>query len=356
VVEINKYAARIMGLDPASLIGKKCYETICTESRATCPFFTRKAENITYETTVLMPSARRIHVLKSGHRYRVGATEYALETFKDITKLKRMEQEIRDYAENLERKVEQRTQELKQAQLHLIRSEKMAATGRLAASVAHEINNPIYGIRGCLESVLEEGNLSEDLKRFVGLSIKETDRISDLIRRMQNFHRHSRGERNEEDVNAVLTDVLMLSSKLLKEKNIEFKVCFESNLPRVPICTDEMKQVFLNLINNAVEAMPFGGELALSTASRGATVEIQFTDTGCGMTKEVKERIFDAFFTTKSAVKGVGLGLPVCWGIVRSHGGMIDVESTAGKGATFIVTLPALKMDSRLDAHGETNA
>lgn len=241
----------------------------------------------------------------------------------------------------LEQEGERRTNGLREVQLHLIQSEKLAATGRLAASLAHEINNPLSGIRGCLQAVLEEAAMGEDLRRFVKLAVKETDRISELVRRMEEFHWHARGERRPEDLRAVLREVLTLHHRLFKERKIRLQVCFASNLPPVRICTDEMKQVFLNLVKNAVEAMPRGGGLTVTAAGRGAVLEVRFSDTGFGMAEDVKERIFDAFFTTKHAVKGVGLGLPVCWGIVRGHGGRILVESEEGRGTTVIVVLPA---------------
>jgi signal transduction histidine kinase len=263
-----------------------------------------------------------------------------METFKDITRLKRMEKKIRDYADNLERKVEQRTAELKEAQRHLIQFEKLVATGRLAASIAHEINNPIYGIKGCLQTVLDEVTLSGDMREYVELSVKETDRISDLIRRLQKFQKRSRKKRSAEDINEVLKDILVMNNKYLQEHRITLQACFEPHLPKVMICEDEIKQVFINLINNAVEAMPRGGDLTIRTIRKRDTVEIHFKDTGQGMPKNVRERIFDAFFTTKSAVKGVGLGLFVCWGIVQGHGGQMVVQSQPKKGSSFIMILP----------------
>ncbi|MHC4946001.1 MAG: ATP-binding protein [Planctomycetota bacterium] len=341
--EVNKHAAEVLGVEPQSLIGRKCYETICAESRQSCPIFGQNEEVISYETKLPGPGTKDYPILKSVRRYRLGANEYTMETFKDITKLKRMEQKVRDYAENLEQKVEQRTAELKEAQLHIIQFEKLAATGRLAASIAHEINNPIYGIRGCLQSVKDETILPQDLKEYVKLSIKETDRISDLVKRMQELHKSSKTRRKLEDVSEVLKDILVLNNKFLQQKKIKLQACFEPNLPKVKICADEIKQVFINLVNNAVEAMPRGGNLTIKIVRTGEMVEILFTDTGAGIPKKLQERIFDAFFTTKSAVKGVGLGLPVCWGIMQNHGGELRVKSRRSRGSTFIMALPVAK-------------
>ncbi|MFH1999047.1 MAG: ATP-binding protein [Planctomycetota bacterium] len=343
IVEINKHASDLLGVEPQSLIGKKCYDTICTETKETCPIFSKGRDAISYETSLSSSLGESFPVLKSIRRYNLGSKSFTIETFKDIAHFKRMESKLLDYAENLERMVDQRTEELRKAQLYIVKFERLVAAGQLAASIAHEINNPIYGIRGCLQSVLEETELSQDLRHYVELSIQETDRISELIKGMQNFHKSSESSRRLEDVTAVLGDILVLYKKFLKDKKIDLHLNLEPRLPAVSICVDEIKQVFINLITNAAESMPKGGELTIKTLKKEDSVEVHFKDTGCGMTRDVRERIFDAFFTTKAAVKGVGLGLPVCWGIVQGHGGRLQVETTPDKGSTFILALPVAK-------------
>jgi len=347
IVEINKQAANLLGVDSQSLIGKKCYETICTESKESCPIYGKGRDAISYETRLSSLQGETFPVMKSIRRYNLGARDFTMETFKDIAHFKRMEAKLVDYAENLELRVDQRTEELRKAQLYIVKFERLVAAGQLAASIAHEINNPIYGIRGCLQSVLEETELNPDLKQYVELSIQETDRISELIKGMQNFHKTSKSSRKLEDVTDVLEDILVLYRKFLKDKKIVLLKEFESNLPKVSLCADEIKQVFINLITNAAESMPKGGKLKIKTFQKAGTIEIHFTDTGCGMTRDVRERIFDAFFTTKAAVKGVGLGLPVCWGIIQGHGGQMHVKSRSRKGSTFIMALPVAKKQKR---------
>ena len=342
VVEINRYATRMLGIRPEEVLGKKCYDTLCTCTKDACPVFAEDRDEDTFETDLPLKGGGSVHVLKSIRKYRLGKREFALESFKDITGLKRMEQKVRDYAENLERKVRQRTDQLQQVQSHLLQTEKLAAMGRLAASIAHEINSPIYGIRGCLESVLDEVDLPEDMAEFVALSVKETDRIAELIRSLQNLHRDTKGARREEDLGEILRDVMTLYGKFLSGKNIVAKLDLEPRLPLVRICADQIKQVIINLLNNAVESMPGGGILTLTTRLEDDHIKIRVKDTGQGMTREVQDRIFDAFFTTKNAVKGVGLGLPVCWGLVRDHGGRITTKSEPGKGAEFVVSLPVV--------------
>lgn len=343
IVEINKHAANLLGRNPKELIGKKCYETICSETRESCPIYGKGRDAISYETRLATKDGDSFPVLKSIRRYKLGDREYTMETFKDIAHFKRMEEKLLDYAENLEFMVDQRTEELRKAQLYISKFERLVVAGQLAASIAHEINNPIYGIRGCLQSVLEEAELEPDLKQYVELSIKETDRISDLIKGMQSFQKNSNSRRKREDVTAVLEEILVLYRKFLEEKKIVLHRDFEPSLPDVSICADEIKQVFINLLTNATESMPKGGRLAIKLFRKADTVEIHFSDTGCGMTPDVRDRIFDAFFTTKAAVKGVGLGLPVCWGIIQGHGGRLNVKSRSGRGSTFIISLPVAK-------------
>jgi len=347
VVEVNNYAAEMIGLKAEEIIGKKCYDTICRFKKSTCPVFTEGRDFITYEAILPTEEKDKNHVLKSVRKYSVGGHEYALETFKDISNLKQMEKKILDYAENLEIKVNTRTLELREAQRNLIQFEKLAATGRFAACMAHEINSPIFGIKGCLQSILEEAELKDDLKEFVEIAIAETDRISDLIMRMQNIDKESKGERKREDINKIVSDVALLYTKLKGDKNVNIETNLKKLLPETVVSADQIKQVFINLINNAIDAMPDGGDLTIISTKHGNMLEIKFTDTGCGITKKVQERIFDAFYTTKAVVKGVGLGLPMCWGIVRSHGGRILVNSKLGKGSTFTVALPIAQKEEK---------
>jgi len=230
--------------------------------------------------------------------------------------------------------------EKKKMEAALIQSERLAATGKLSASIAHEINNPLYGIRSCLNHVLgaEEGVVDH---QFVRLAIKETDRIADLIRNMKTFYLPNEGGAQKIDVNDMLRDVFILNRKYLEEHmvKLEFNPEGSCSIECVP---DQIKQLFINLIANAVEAMPDGGDLFVRTHSveHEGTVSIVFEDTGVGIASDDLPQIFDMFYSKKPMVKGVGLGLSVSYGIIKRHGGTIDVESIEGKGTTFTVILP----------------
>ncbi len=231
----------------------------------------------------------------------------------------------------------------------LVRSERLVAAGKLAASIAHEINNPLYGIRSCLSHILGVKDAGDVDMHFVRLALKETDRIATLIRNMKAFHSPSGGKLELADINEVLRDIFVLNRKYLEENRIELEFR-PGQVPGVRCVTDQIKQVFINLITNAVEAMPDGGTLTIETIpphDEKNMVEVLVSDTGVGIAEEDLQHIFDMFFTKKSEVKGVGLGLSVSYGIIKRHGGWIEVNSQLGKGSTFRVFIPVEALRDR---------
>lgn len=230
--------------------------------------------------------------------------------------------------------------EKKKMESALIQSERLAATGKLSASIAHEINNPLYGIRSCLNHVLNTKKDGIDYQ-FVRLAIKETDRIADLIRNMKTFYMPNEGGVEKVDIGETLRDVFILNRKYLEEHTVKLK--FKPDGAYYVECVpDQIKQVFINIINNAVEAMPSGGELrvVMGSCPENGTVSISFEDDGIGIPSDELSRVFEMFYSKKTMVKGVGLGLSVSYGIIKRHGGAIEVASEVGKGSTFTVTLP----------------
>lgn len=221
----------------------------------------------------------------------------------------------------------------------LIQSERLAATGRLAASVAHEINNPLYGIRSCLKHILSSADGAID-RQFVELALKETDRIADLVRNMKSFYQPSSAHVEAVDLGQLLKELLTFNRKYLEENRVKLEFAREGEF--VCECVpDQLRQVFLNLLTNAVEAMPEGGAVAVAIERAGADqVVVTVRDSGVGISETDLAHIFDMFYTKKPKVKGVGLGLSVSYGIIRRHGGSIAVTSQPGKGSCFTVTLP----------------
>jgi len=230
--------------------------------------------------------------------------------------------------------------QLRRAQEELVKSEKLAAAGKLTAQLSHEINNPIHNIRSCLETALKKTPDGLASRQFVQIAHDEILRIGKLVRQMLDFYRFGQIELHAVDLNAALVEVLESSQRRFEERRIEVARDLAQNLPAVRASRDQMKQVFLNLILNAIEAMPHGGKLETKSRRENGCAQIEIRDTGCGIPPENLAKIFDTFFTTKRAVHGVGLGLSVCYNIVHQHGGTIEVKSEMGRGSAFTVKLP----------------
>jgi len=234
----------------------------------------------------------------------------------------------------------QSAKELERSQAQLIQAEKLAAVGRLAASIAHEINNPLQAIHNSLHLTLRPTLSEEKRTRFLAMAQEEVERLMDIVRRLLEFYRPSRGQRSVTDVNRVLENVLALTNKRLQHGGVKVETHLSPRLPPLHVVPDHIAQVFLNIVINAVEAMRQGGKLTIETSPSpdAQWVSIVFVDNGPGMDDETKTNIFEPFFTTKST--GTGLGLAISYGIIERHGGQIVVESTPGVGSTFTVRLP----------------
>ena len=240
------------------------------------------------------------------------------------------------------RTLDETLRQLQSAQEELVRSERLAATGKMTAQLAHEVNNPIHNIQSCLKTAL--GRLPADIKgrELLDVAYDEAERLSRLTTQMLHFYRNSlvEEELNVTDLNELLGEVLTITRSELSSNHIRLQHHIDEGLPQIRGSKDKLKQVFLNLIANARDAMPEGGTLDISACANNGMVRIAVKDTGVGIPQEHLNRIFDAFFTTKSKVSGVGLGLSVSYGIVSQHRGSIEVESRVGHGSTFTVLLP----------------
>jgi two-component system NtrC family sensor kinase len=230
--------------------------------------------------------------------------------------------------------------ELQKMQEALLQSEKLAAMGRLTSQIAHELNNPIYGIMNTLELLKTEIPPESKRRRILELSLSEIQRLSEMLRNMLSFSKPEEEKRRPVKIDELIEGILLVMEKQMKESNIQVQVSFDPDTPEIMASTNQMRQVMLNILKNAKEAMPKGGTLFVRTSKKDHRVLIHIQDTGIGIPEEIKDKIFDAFFTTKQKVKGVGLGLSVCYGIIKDHGGEIKAESEAGKGTTFTISLP----------------
>ncbi|MBI3244812.1 MAG: GAF domain-containing protein [Chloroflexi bacterium] len=228
------------------------------------------------------------------------------------------------------------------ARAQMVQTEKLAAMGRLVASVAHELNNPLQAIQNALFLVRQEPALSAQAHDDLRVALTEADRMADLIGRLRETYRPTISEEFRlESVNSLIVEVQRLINTHLRHNNIEFIFNPNPSLPYVPAVRDQLKQVVLNLCLNAVEAMPDGGQLALNASHvrPDGKVLLTIADTGIGIDPANKDNIFDPFFTTKQG--GTGLGLAITYDIVQRHNGHIEVDSKIGGGTTFKIWLPA---------------
>jgi two-component system NtrC family sensor kinase len=224
---------------------------------------------------------------------------------------------------------------------HLMRSEKLASIGRLAAGVAHEINNPLTSVLTFSSLLLKKAE--DGQKDKLEIIVKETTRCREIVRNLLNFARQGEPKKQECSINQVVESALSLAKNQLKVTENSITVKKElGELPLLRLDPNQMLEVFINIIINAVDAMAEGGELGIKTGltEDAKAIEIKISDTGYGIAKENLEKVFDPFFTTKEVGKGTGLGLAVTYGIIDGHNGSIDVESEVGKGTMFLIRLP----------------
>jgi two-component system, NtrC family, sensor kinase len=263
--------------------------------------------------------------------------------------LDRARREITDWGHRLEERVEQKSRELEGAQRSLVVREKMASLGTLAATVAHEVNNPLAGIltyahlsEKQLKNLDCDPAIRSTMVENLRIIQRESARCGELMRNLLAFARQTPSRREPNDLNLLVKQGLALVRHRLELKNIQLKEDLQADLPQVRCDAGQMRQIILALVVNAIEAMPDGGVLEVSTKvdARGPTAILLVRDTGVGIPDEILARIFDPFFTTKDSHQGAGLGLAVAHGIVEQHGGDIVVHSTPGKGSEFRVSLP----------------
>ncbi|MFC1549313.1 ATP-binding protein [Nitrospirota bacterium] len=233
--------------------------------------------------------------------------------------------------------LKRRMQELQETQQQLVQTAKLAAIGELASNIAHELNNPLTSVLGYTQLIKEEDDLT-NIGADLDVIEKECRRAKDIIRQLLEFARSRPLRIKTMDINASLSYVLELVRVQVRKNSIEIVTDFA---PDTTIKGDEnqLKQVFINIVNNAVQSMEHSGKLSITTHPADSNIIIKISDSGSGMPKDIIGKIFEPFFTTKKD-KGTGVGLSVSYKIIKSHSGSIDVESTPGKGTTFTITLP----------------
>lgn len=258
--------------------------------------------------------------------------------------------------ENLERKVEERTRELEETHKKLLHAERLSAIGKLAANVAHEINNPVTSINlsvGMIGKIMNDlkaalsndeasGVKAEKITEGIEIIKRNTEKISYIVKNTLQYARKPKDKKGEVDIKQLLDKFIEFAEKQGTLSRINIVKKFSSINQKISAIPDQLEQVFFNLITNARDAMPNGGTITISTSIKDKFAEITFADSGQGIPEDKMSSIFDPFFTTKEIGKGTGLGLSICKEIIEGHGGNISVKSKIDKGTEFIIRLPVI--------------
>ncbi|MEE4353504.1 MAG: ATP-binding protein [Desulfatiglans sp.] len=370
IVEVNDAFQKQMGYTREEIIGQKCHEVFqrtnrqCNTDDIVCPL----NEAIRNKRPSQQVLTRLDH--NDEHRFievsifpiweKDGKILRFIEISRDITDRKKEEEKT---TRRLEQMVEERTQQLKKSHAILLHQDKMASLGKLSASVVHEINNPIAGILNLtllIKRIVGEGGCdrkqNDQFLQYLNLMEMETRRVSRIVSNLLVFSRESQMEMNPLNLNLLIDKVLSLNANLLKIHGVKIQKVFDPSIPDIVGSEDQLQQVFMNILSNAVEAMETT-DGCLVTILTGASqkdnhVTVRFEDQGIGIPEENLPKLFEPFFTTKRKGKGVGLGLSLVYGIIEEHHGSIKVDSQMGGGAAFIIELPITQPSDGISQQG----
>lgn len=288
------------------------------------------------------------HAIDIDRRDEIGELAQAFNSM--TSDLKRTKGELVEWGNTLEKKVQEKTEAIHRAQAQLIHSEKLASLGRMAAGVAHEINSPLTGIVTFGHLLQKQFAPGSQEREDIEVIIDQANRCSTIIKGLLGFARASAADKAATNINDVLNSSLNIVRNKADFFNIKLVTDFEQRLDRVKADSSQLQQVFLNMIMNAADAIEDKGTITISTRNVSENgqgfVEVEFRDTGQGISEENIAKLFEPFFTTKPVGKGTGLGLAVSHGIIQDHGGKITVKSTPGEGSRFFIRLPAHKETS----------
>lgn len=250
-------------------------------------------------------------------------------------------QVLRKTQGELNRQVIKNTEELKRAHKQLLHIEKISAIGKLSASIAHDVKNPLFGIQSVIEGIKRNFTLDEEYQKLSDLALSECDRIKNLIDDLLNFNKPPVEVKKATDTHLMLDEIVVSVKKEYNTGNVIIKKQYAPNLPNLHLVPDQIKQVLLNLLTNAEDAITDKtGTITITTETLPGGVAVRIKDTGCGISKADLPLIFEPFFTTRSFAQRTGLGLSIAIGIIKGHGGDIMVDSTSDQGTTVSILLP----------------
>ncbi len=302
----------------------------------------RVAHNISQPIRIMAHAAKKIAEGDYSQKVEVSSNDeigFLAKNFnRMVSELVRAHQELREWGETLERKVEQRTAELKAMQAHLVQSEKLAGVGKLAAGVAHEINNPLTCVLTNSSLMLEDLSADDPRREDLQTIVDETLRCRKIVKGLLDFARQTKPQKKVLNINKVAEDVVALVKNQASFQNITIRTELDPILPSVYADADQMRQVVLNIVLNAADAMTQGGELCVQSNSNSDHVELKISDTGPGIPEHIRDKLFEPFFTTKKT--GTGLGLSIAYGIMERHKGALKVESSADHGTAVTIIFP----------------
>jgi two-component system, NtrC family, sensor kinase len=354
---VHRAGQRVLGVIDADL-SLATVDRQIEQHQTTLVYFTLAALAMASAMSILFIIVvvyRPVHALMQGtHRVAGGDLNYRIairsqDELGDLaSSFNKMTADVANVQEEIEERVRRKTSELERVYKTLLSSEKMASIGKLAATVAHEINNPLFGILTYARLVLREvmkHDLPErdEMAEHLRTIERESKRCGDLVKNLLTYARQSPSHREPQELNGIVERAALLVRHKLEMQNIEFQMNLGVDLPAVCCDPNQMQQVFLVLMVNASEAMPKGGTLEVTTDFDTASDQgrVRVRDTGHGIPEDVLPQIFEPFFTTKSDPQRTGLGLAVAYSIVEQHGGAISVKSKPGEGTEFTVVLPA---------------
>ncbi|MDR4505997.1 MAG: ATP-binding protein [Candidatus Scalindua sp.] len=348
IILYNEKAAKEKNGTVKTLIGKKCYKEFwsnnepCSHCVTRRCFETNKPQQTT-DTYLLKEKKKYMEFFSFPIKNESGKTVYVIEFERDITEREELEQKKEKQREELGkivRELQLAYKEIQSMQNKLLHAEKLASVGQITSCLAHELDSPLTTISGYCELIEEDIQDENTLSRLEIISNQVT-RCQKTIRGVLDYARKSKDIKTFQDINTLIKKTISLMGYVLKVNRIRVVLDLDDNLPRVHVQENQMQQVFFNLLRNAIDSMPDGGEIAISSFKKdGKNLQLTVKDTGHGVSEAEQKSIFEPFFTTKDPGKGTGLGLSICTDIVRSHGGNITVESRKGEGASFIIILP----------------
>ncbi|HEX5544028.1 MAG TPA: PAS domain S-box protein, partial [Nitrospira sp.] len=342
LIEVNAGLERIFRYGPGELIGRSLWDLVADESRDLVLANMQNGVNGPYEAMGRRKDGTTFFGEVVVRPCRYHGKEVRLVAGRDITERKHLEAERSRHTEELKHQIAERTAEIAKLESQRAQTEKLAAMGRLAAGVAHEINNPIAGIKNAFTLVKQAVDPAHPHAEFVGMIDREIARVASIVQNMYQLYRPESGKGEAVELRTMINDIEALFTKRLQQHQLLLAIDVDQGIDRFCVPRRDLLQVLLNLLNNAIDCSSEGGRITLTIRAESDAIRIAVSDQGPGISPEHLPHIFDPFFTTKAGgdQKGMGLGLSISQSLVMAMGGKIEVQTGPNDGSTFSVILP----------------